>query len=138
MFKRIAIANRGEISCRLLAIALAAALLVEGRAAACTLALGTSAKEFNRARLAEIRNAPIVVEGYVVVRKTEARKPTSFPVARLIARSTYKGPRRSSYALNYYPTTCHVPFPTNSAKRQKVFLKGTNSSFYIIHVEPLK
>ena len=121
-----------------LGIAGAAALLAEGHAAACTLAPGTSAAEFNRQRLAEIRNAPIVVEGYVVVRKLEAGKPPALPVARFIPRRTYKGLRRSSYALNYYPTTCHVPFPTNKAKRQKVFLKATNGSFYIVHVEPLK
>ena len=121
-----------------LGIAVAAALLAEGHAVACTLAPGTSAREFNRARLAEIKNAPIVVEGYVVVRKIEAGKPLAMPVARLIPRRTYKGPRTSSYALNYYPTTCHVPFPTNKTKRQKVFLRRTNGSFYIIHVEPLK
>ena len=60
------------------------------------------------------------------------------PVARVIPRKTYKGSRRSSYALNYYPNTCHVPFPTDKAKRQKVYLRGTNGSFYIVHVESLK
>ena len=133
MLKKITIADRAAVG-----IAVAVALLAEGHAAACTLPPGVSAIEFNRARLADIRNAPIVVEGYVVVRKFEAGKPTAMPVARLIVRRTYKGPRRSSYALNYYPTTCHVPFPTNKAKRQKVFLYGTSGSFTIIHVEPLK
>ena len=114
------------------------ALIAESHAAACTLAPGTSAREFYRARQAEISNAPFVVEGYVVVRKFEAGKPSPRPVARLFPRKTYKGPQRSSYALNYYPTTCHVPFPTNKDKRQKVFLYGSNGSFVIIHVEPLK
>lgn len=121
-----------------LGIAVAAALLGEGRAAACTLAPGTSAREFYRARLAEIRDAPIVVEGYVVVRNLEERKTSALPVARVIARRAYKGARRASYALNYYPTTCHVPFPTNKAKRQKVYLRDANGSYYIVHVEPLK
>ena len=121
-----------------LGVAVVAALLGEGRAAACTLAPGTSAREFYRARLAEIRNAPIVVEGCVVVRNLEERKASALPVARVIARRTYKGARRSSYALNYYPTTCHVPFPTNQAKRQKIYLRDANGSYYIVHVEPLK
>ena len=121
-----------------LGIAFAAALLAEGHAAACTIAPGTSAREFYLAHLAEIRNAPIVVEGYVVVRKYEAGKPTKLSVARLIPRKTFKGAPRSYYALNYYPTTCHVPFPTDKTKRQKVYLRGMNGSFYIIHVEPLK
>ena len=121
-----------------LGTALVIALLAESHAAACTMPAGVSAREFYRARQAEIRNAPFVVEGYVVVGKFEAGKPSPRPVARLIPRTTYKGPRRSSFALNYYPTTCHVPFPTNKAKRQKVFLYGSNGSFVIIHVEPLK
>lgn len=121
-----------------LGFAVVAALLGEGRAAACTLAPGTSAREFYRARLAEIRNAPIVVEGYVEVRIREGGNTPELPVARVIARRTYKGARRAFYALNYYPTTCHVPFPTNKAKRQKVYLRDANGSYYIVHVEPLK
>ena len=117
--------------------ALAIAVFADGHAAACTLALGTTASEFNRARLVEIKRAPIVVEGYVEVRKFEAGRPLPLPVARLIARKTFKGSRKSYYPLNYVPTTCHVPFPTNKAKRQKVFLRGANGSYYIIHVEPL-
>ena len=119
-------------------LAIGAAFLAEGQAAACTMPAGVSAREFYRARQAEIRNAPFVVEGYVVVGKLEAGKPSPRPVARLIPRTTYKGPRKSSYALNYYPTTCHVPFPTDKNKRQKVYLYGSNGSFVIIHVEPLK
>ena len=119
-------------------VAVAAALFAESHAAACTMPVGVSAREFNRARLADIRSAPIVVEGYVVVRKFEAGKPQAMPVARVIPRKTYKGSRRSSYALNYYPNTCHAPFPTDKAKRQKVYLRGTNGSFYIVHVESLK
>ena len=119
-------------------VAAAAALVAEHPAAACTMPPGVSAREFNRARLADIRNAPIVVEGYVVVRKAQAGETRSLPVARLIPRRIYKGPQNSTYPLNYYPTTCHVPFPLNRAKRQKVYLVGGNGSFIIIHVEPLK
>ncbi len=115
----------------------AAALVAEDYAAACTMPPGVSPREFNRAWLADIKSAPIVVEGYVVVRKFEPNKPR-LPIARVIARRTYKGAARSSYPLNYYPTTCHVPFPTNKAKRQKVYLRDANGSFIIIHVEPLK
>ena len=41
----------------------AAALLAEGRAAACTMPAGVSAREFNRAQVADIRTAPRVAEG---------------------------------------------------------------------------
>jgi hypothetical protein len=123
---------------RAIALAIAAAFLAEASAVACTMPAGVSAREFYRARQAEIQNAPIVVEGYVVVGKLEAGKPSPRPIARLIPRKTYKGQRKPSYALNYYPSTCHVPFPTNKAKRQKVFLVGRPGSYTIIHVEPLK
>ena len=89
------------------------------------------------ARVSRVERAPIVVEGYVEVRKFEAGRPVPLPVARLISRKTFKGSPNSYYSLNYIPTTCHVPFPTNKAKRQKVFLSGVNGSYYIIHVEPL-
>ena len=121
-----------------LGIAFVAALLGESYAAACTLPAGMSAHEFYLARQAEIRDAPIVVEGYVEVRKFQPGKPTALPIARVLPRKTYKGAPRSSYALNYYPTTCHVPFPTDKTRRQKVYLRGTNGSFYIVHVEPMK
>ena len=121
-----------------LGIAVAMALLGEVPAAACTMPVGTNARDFNRARLAMIRNAPVVVEGYVVVGKFQAGKPPPRPVARLVVRKTYKGPRKAAYALNYYPTTCHVPFPINKAARQKVYLNGANGQFHIVHVESLR
>ena len=133
MPKKILIAKKAAVG-----IAVAAALLAEGQAEACTMPVGTNARDFNRAWLARIRNAPVVVEGYVVVSKFQAGKPPPRPVARLIVRKTYKGPRKTAYALNYYPTTCHVPFPRNRAARQKVYLNGANGQFHIVHVESLK
>jgi opacity protein-like surface antigen len=133
MLKKILIANRTALG-----IVVATALVAAAPAAACTMPVGKNARDFNRAWMARIKEAPIVVEGYVVVSKFQAGKPPPRPVARLIVRKTYKGPRKATHALNYYPTTCHVPFPRNNVTRQKVYLNGANGQFHIVHVEPLK
>jgi hypothetical protein len=82
------------------------------------------------------QRAPIVVEGYVEVLRSQTAG-TALPIARVIPRKYIKGPQRRSYSLNYVPSTCDVPFPTNKQVRQIVRLHPSGDGYLIVDVERL-
>lgn len=116
-------------------LALVAAIVPASQAAACTPAIGRDGKPVPLAKPIGgiMPRATVAVEGYV-----ELSPKAALPVARVIPRKYIKGRRLPSYALNYYPTSCHVQFPTDRRFRQIVSMEPYGAGYIIVGAYRLK
>jgi hypothetical protein len=119
-------------------LALVAAIVPAGQAAACTPSIGRDGKPVPLTKPIKgiMPRATVVVEGYVEL-SPRSRK-AALPVARVIPRKYIKGRRLPSYALNYYPTSCHVQFPTDRRFRQIVSMETYGAGYIIVGAHRLK
>ena len=115
-------------------LAMVLAIAQAGPASACTPAIDLNGKPVVSKKIQP--RATVVVEGYVEL-SPPSRKAT-LPVARLIPRKYFKGPRLPSYALNYIPNSCTVAFPTDRRVRQRVSLVPYAAGYMIVEVQRVR